>query len=67
MFYKIEENEYGDVKDSAGKRYLLIEANMARSAQGVNVGYTEYPNRQAALDAFGVEDIPESELFTEEV
>lgn len=63
MFYKLEENEYGDIRDSSGKRYLLIEANMARSAKGINVGYTEYPNRQSALDAFGVEDIPEDELF----
>lgn len=64
-FYKLEKMEYGECRDKQGVRYTINECGVAYTPQGVNYGYTEYPSRQAALDAFGVEDIPESELFTE--
>lgn len=66
MVYKIEKDEDGNVKDKNGVRYMLSECRVAYTPQGVNYGYTEYPSRQAALAAFGVEDIPESELFKTE-
>lgn len=64
-FYKLEKNELGECRDKQGVRYSINECGVAITPQGVNYGYTEYPSRQAALDAFGVTDIPEGELFTE--
>lgn len=66
MFYKLEKSEYGECRDKAGARYTINECGVAITPQGVNYGYTEFPSRAAALAAFGVEDIPESELFPQE-
>lgn len=63
MFYKLVKDENGNVRDKNGEEYLLIECHMAQSKAGTNVGYTAFPSRQAALDFYGVSDIPESELF----
>ena len=63
MVYKLEKDENGNVRNANGERFMLSECRVAYTPQGVNYGYTEYPSRQAALAAFGVEDIPESELF----
>lgn len=66
MVYKLEKDENGNVRNAKGERYMLSECRVAYTPQGVNYGYTEYPSRQAALAAFGVEDIPEEELFNTE-
>ena len=66
MFYKLAKNEDGNVKDKNGVRYRLAECVAAHTPQGLNVGYTEFPSRQAALDFYCVSDIPESELFPQE-
>ena len=66
MFYKLEKAKGGNVRDKNGEEYLLIECHMAQSKAGTNVGYTEFQSRQAALDFYGVQDIPESELFPQE-
>jgi hypothetical protein len=66
MVYKIEKDENGNVRNAKGERYMLSECRVAYTPQGVNYGYTEYPSRAAALAAFGVEDIPEEELFNTE-
>ena len=66
MVYKIEKDESGNVRDKNGVRYMLSECRVAYTPQGVNVGYTAFESRAGALDAFGVEDIPESELFKTE-
>lgn len=66
MFYKLEKASDGNVRDKNGEEYLLIECHMAQSKEGMNVGYTEFPSRQAALAFYGVQDIPESELFPQE-
>ena len=63
MFYKLFKDENGNVVDANGEKYLLTECHMAQSKAGTNVGYTEFPSRQAALDFYGVSDIPEDELF----
>ncbi|MBR5623249.1 MAG: hypothetical protein IKW49_08705 [Opitutales bacterium] len=61
--YKLEKSEYGECRDKAGVRYTLNECGVAITPQGVNYGYTEFPSRADALAHYGVEDIPESELF----
>lgn len=61
--YKLEKSEYGECRDKNGVRYTINECGVACTPNGINYGYTEFPSRQAALDAFGVEDIPEDELF----
>ncbi|MBR5623251.1 MAG: hypothetical protein IKW49_08715 [Opitutales bacterium] len=66
MFYKLTKNENGNVKDKNGVRYRLAECVAAHTPQGLNVGYTEFPSRQAALSFYGVSDIPEDELFPQE-
>lgn len=68
MFYRLEKTEsgYSNVVAANGEKYLLIECGMAQSKAGTNVGYTEFPSRQAALDFYGVSDIPEDELFPHE-
>lgn len=64
--YKLEKSEYGECRDKAGTRYTINECGVAITPQGVNYGYTAFESRAAALAAFGVEDIPESELFPQE-
>lgn len=66
MVYKIEKDENGNVRGKDGTRYMLSECRVAYTPSGVNYGYTEFPSRSAALSAFGVEDIPEEELFKTE-
>ena len=66
MVYKLEKDENGNVKDKNGVRYMLSECRVAYTPQGVNYGYTAFESRAAALAAFGVQDIPESELFNTE-
>lgn len=63
MVYKLDKDENGNVKDKDGVRYLLSECRVAYTPKGVNYGYTEYPTREAALEAFGVVDVPEEEMF----
>lgn len=66
MFYKLEKATGGNVCDKNGEEYLLIECHMAQSKAGTNVGYTEFPTRSAALAFYGVQDVPEEELFPRE-
>ena len=61
--YKLEKSEYGECRDKNGVRYTINECGVAITPQGVNVGYKEFSSREAALAAYNVEDIPESEMF----
>lgn len=66
MFYKLTKNEDGNVKDAQGVRYRLAECVAAHTPQGLNVGYTFFETRSAALAFYGVEEVPEDELFPHE-
>lgn len=66
MVYKLTKDENGNVRDKDGARYILSECVAAHTPQGLNVGYTEFPTRSAALAFYGVEDVPEDELFPRE-
>lgn len=61
MVYKlfIEEGLYQD-KDTKEPRNLL-EANIAYTPEGINVGWTELENLETALEYFNLELIPEPE------
>lgn len=66
MVYKLTKDEFGNVRDKDGVRYRLAECVAAHSPQGLNVGYTFFPTRADALAFYGVEEVPEEELFPTE-
>ena len=61
MIYKlfIEEGLYQD-KDTKEPRNLM-EANIAYTPEGINVGWTELENLETALEYFNLELIPEED------
>ena len=61
MVYKlfIEEGLYQD-KDTKEPRNLL-EANIAYTPEGINVGWTELENLEEAMEYFNLELLPEPE------
>lgn len=63
MYYRLVEatDGIGDVKDAGGKAYTLCETGAAYSANGVNIGYTPFPSREACLAAWGLREITEEE------
>lgn len=63
MVYRLEKDENGNVRNAKSERFMLSECRIAYTPQGVNYGYTEFPSRADALAHYGVEDIPEAELF----
>lgn len=54
MVYKKIQNEQGDYKDQQNVRYIVLEAHEAWTPQGKNVGWDEYDNMEAALEAYGL-------------
>lgn len=54
MVYKKIQNEQGDYKDNEDVRYDVLEAHEAWTPQGINAGWDEYPDKQTALDAYGL-------------
>jgi len=61
MIYKLflEEGLYQD-KDTKEPRNLM-EAEIAYTPEGINVGWTELENLETALEYFNLELIPEPE------
>jgi hypothetical protein len=61
MIYKLflEEGLYQD-KDTKEPRNLM-EANIAYTPEGINVGWTELENLETALEYFNLELVPEPE------
>lgn len=66
MVYKLEKDENGNVRNAKGERFMLSECRVAYTPNGKNYGYTEFPTREAALAFYGVEEVPEEELFPRE-
>ena len=54
MVYKKIANEQGDYKNANEERYTVLEAHEAYTPQGLNVGWEEYENMEAALAAYGL-------------
>lgn len=63
MFYKKYEDEYGELKDSNGKRYMLSECVSAGTPKGLNVGYTFFNTREECLSSWGLTEVSEEEMF----
>lgn len=68
MVYKKIQNEKGDYKDQQNVRYTVLEAHEAWTPQGKNVGWDEYENMEAALEAYGLvyDPIPQEDFLEEE-
>lgn len=54
MVYRKVRDENGDYKDNQGVRYTIREAHEAWTPQGKNVGWDEFPNIEAAAQAYGL-------------
>lgn len=61
MVYKKIENENGNYKDANDVRYDVLEAHEAWTPQGKNIGWDEYPDKNAALAAYGLIGLPQQE------
>lgn len=65
MVYKLTKDEFGNVRDKSGTRYILSECVAAHTPQGLNVGYTFFESREACMAGWDLKEIPESEMFPE--
>ena len=54
MVYRKVRDENGDYKDNQNVRYTIREAHEAWTPQGKNVGWDEFPNIEAAAQAYGL-------------
>ena len=54
MIYKKVQNEEGNYIDAQQQRWDILEAHEAHTPQGLNVGWDEYPNIEAAAQAYGL-------------
>lgn len=54
MVYKKIQNEQGSYIDAEQVRWDILEAHEAYTPQGKNVGWDEFPNIEAAAQAYGL-------------
>ena len=54
MVYKKIQNNEGDYKDENNVRYNVLEAHEAWTPQGKNAGWDAFPDKQTALNAYGL-------------
>jgi len=54
MVYKRFQNEEGNYIDANKQRWDILEAHEAWTPQGINVGWDEYENLEAATSAYGL-------------
>ena len=54
MVYKKFQDNVGDYKDVQDVRWDVLEAHEAWTPQGKNVGWDEFANMEAALQAYGL-------------
>lgn len=60
MFFKKIQEPGGEYGDDLGRRYQVAATRRIRTAQGINVGYEEFPTLDDALRQWGVFRIPET-------
>lgn len=58
MIYCKTQQADGDYEDAAGTRWAVDCCRRIRTAEGVNVGWTEFPSLEAALAAWGLQVKP---------
>lgn len=66
MVYKKIANEHGSYKDANEVRFDVLEAHEAHTPQGLNVGWDEFENMDAAIAAYGLTYEPLPEEFIEQ-
>jgi hypothetical protein len=54
MVYKKIQNNKGDYKDNQEVRYDVLEAHEAWTPEGLNMGWDEFENKEAALASYGL-------------
>lgn len=54
MVYKKIQSEEGNYIDKNGLHYNVLEADEAWTPQGLNAGWDEYNNIEAALQSYGL-------------
>lgn len=54
MVYKKIANPEGDYVDGQQNRFDVLEAHQAYTPQGLNVGWDEFADMAAALQAYGL-------------
>ena len=64
MLYKKIEDEAGEYVDAQGCRFTVQSARRVRTAEGVNVGYVDFPSMEDALAAWGLRVCPAEPLST---
>ncbi len=61
MVYKLL-NEPGEYIDGESNKCNLLEATVAYTPEGVNVGWVELPNIETAMEYFGIKKIDNQEI-----
>lgn len=61
VFKKTQQND-GEYIDQNGVRYSLEASRRRRSSNGINVGFTEFPDAETALEFWGLTLAPPPEL-----
>lgn len=54
MIYQKRQQDDGDYTDADGVRWIVNFFRRVRTPEGVNVGWTEFPSLEAALEAWGL-------------
>ena len=62
MVYKKFQNEEGNYIDAEQARWDILEAHEAWTPEGLNVGWDEFANLEAAVDAYGLTYDPIEQL-----
>lgn len=58
MIYRKREDESGDYCDKDSIRWAVDCCRRIRTHEGVNVGWTEFPSLEAALEEWGLHPAP---------
>ena len=67
MVYKKVQNEEGNYVDTQHTRWDILEAHEAHTPEGLNIGWDEYADLEAAAAAYGLmyDPLPEEGLTEE--
>lgn len=61
MYYKLEEDAFGDYINEEKVRFFTNECNKAYTPEGINVGYTFFETREDMKEAWGITEYVEDE------
>lgn len=58
MIYSKSPHPDGEYVDNEGQHWLISCCRSIRTPEGVNIGWTEFPSLEAALEAWGLKAEP---------